>query len=59
MSREEFRHFNESTLSAMTVEHIRGKHDNFGWYNRHAKHPWFGQDKKTNALGLNSGIILM
>eukprot|EP01134_Creolimax_fragrantissima_P008433 CFRG8433T1 len=55
----EFKKFKPETLQALTVEHIRGKHDSFGWYNRHARHPWYGDKGDNEALGLNSGVILM
>ncbi|XP_050435898.1 glucoside xylosyltransferase 1 [Adelges cooleyi] len=48
-----WRHFtlmNSSQLAALVPEH---EDMNVGWYNRFAKHPYYGK------LGLNSGVMLM
>ncbi|XP_025416077.1 glucoside xylosyltransferase 1 [Sipha flava] len=48
-----WKHFslmNSSQLAAMVPEH---EDMNVGWYNRFAKHPYYGK------LGLNSGVMLM
>lgn len=63
---------NSSQLAAMVPEH---EDMNIGWYNRFAKHPYYGKlgkrlqtchkhiaDGDTNVfwyLGLNSGVMLM
>ncbi|GFG37561.1 hypothetical protein Cfor_09602 [Coptotermes formosanus] len=48
-----WRHFdlmNSSQMAALTLEH---EDPNTGWYNRFAKHPYYGR------LGVNSGVMLM
>ncbi len=45
-----FRLFNESQLAALAPEH---EDPNMGWYNRFARHPFYGK------MGLNSGVMLM
>ncbi|XP_021916719.1 glucoside xylosyltransferase 2 isoform X2 [Zootermopsis nevadensis] len=48
-----WRHFdlmNSSQIAALTPEH---EDPNTGWYNRFAKHPYYGH------LGVNSGVMLM
>jgi UDP-xylose:glucoside alpha-1,3-xylosyltransferase len=45
-----FEAFNQSQLAALASEH---EDANMGWYNRFARHPYYGQ------LGLNSGVMLM
>ncbi|XP_017020643.1 glucoside xylosyltransferase 2 [Drosophila kikkawai] len=45
-----FRKFNETQISALTPEH---ENENIGWYNRFARHPFYGR------LGVNSGVMLM
>lgn len=48
-----WRHFdlmNSSQMAALTPEH---EDPNTGWYNRFAKHPYYGR------LGVNSGVMLM
>lgn len=48
-----WRHFdlmNASQMAALTLEH---EDPNTGWYNRFAKHPYYGY------LGVNSGVMLM
>ncbi|KAH8294778.1 hypothetical protein KR018_002836, partial [Drosophila ironensis] len=45
-----FKKFNESQISALTPEH---ENENIGWYNRFARHPFYGR------LGVNSGVMLM
>lgn len=45
-----FKMFNNSQLAAMAPEH---EDRNAGWYNRFARHPFYGE------LGINSGICLM
>ncbi|XP_013103261.1 glucoside xylosyltransferase 1 isoform X2 [Stomoxys calcitrans] len=42
--------FNESQFAALTPEH---EDPNIGWYNRFARHPYYG------SLGVNSGVMLM
>lgn len=43
-------HFNSSQLAAMAPEHEEPR---IGWYNRFARHPYYGK------TGINSGIMLM
>lgn len=45
-----FGKFNESQIAALAPEH---ENANIGWYNRFARHPFYGQ------LGVNSGVMLM
>ncbi|XP_032597723.1 glucoside xylosyltransferase 2 isoform X2 [Drosophila grimshawi] len=45
-----FGKFNESQIAALTPEH---ENENIGWYNRFARHPFYGR------LGVNSGVMLM
>ncbi len=45
-----FKRFNETHLAALSPEH---EDPNMGWYNRFARHPYYGK------LGLNSGVMLM
>ncbi len=45
-----FEKFNSSQLAALTAEH---EEEFQGWYNRFARHPYYGK------LGLNSGVMLM
>ncbi|CAH2094587.1 unnamed protein product [Euphydryas editha] len=45
-----FRKFNDSQISAMTLE---DDNPNVSWYPRFAKHPFYGK------YGLNSGVMLM
>jgi UDP-xylose:glucoside alpha-1,3-xylosyltransferase len=45
-----FGNFNSSQLAALTPEH---EEEFQGWYNRFARHPYYGK------LGLNSGVMLM
>uniref|UniRef100_A0A6B2EA77 UDP-D-xylose:beta-D-glucoside alpha-1,3-D-xylosyltransferase n=1 Tax=Phlebotomus kandelakii TaxID=1109342 RepID=A0A6B2EA77_9DIPT len=45
-----FRQFNESQMVGLSPEH---EDVNVGWYNRFARHPFYG------PLGLNSGVMLM
>ncbi|XP_012257727.2 glucoside xylosyltransferase 1 [Athalia rosae] len=47
---DEFKKMNSSQLAALSPEH---EDPNTGWYNRFAKHPYYGK------LGVNSGIMLM
>ena len=47
---KQFKLFNESQLAALAPEH---EDPNMGWYNRFARHPYYGK------LGLNSGVMLM
>ncbi|XP_030371335.1 glucoside xylosyltransferase 1 isoform X2 [Scaptodrosophila lebanonensis] len=47
---EYFYKFNDSQLAALTPEH---ENENIGWYNRFARHPYYGR------LGVNSGVMLM
>ncbi|XP_017845714.1 glucoside xylosyltransferase 2 isoform X2 [Drosophila busckii] len=42
--------FNESQIAALAPEH---ESENIGWYNRFARHPFYG------PLGVNSGVMLM
>lgn len=43
-------HFNSSHLAAMAPEHEEPR---IGWYNRFARHPYYGK------TGINSGVMLM
>ncbi|XP_068155871.1 glucoside xylosyltransferase 2 [Drosophila tropicalis] len=45
-----FKKFNETQMAALTPEH---ESENIGWYNRFARHPFYGK------LGVNSGVMLM
>ena len=45
-----FAQFNSSQLAGLAPEH---EDANMGWYNRFARHPFYGK------LGLNSGVMLM
>lgn len=45
-----FGKFNDSQIAALAPEH---ENENIGWYNRFARHPFYGQ------LGVNSGVMLM
>ncbi|XP_066258133.1 glucoside xylosyltransferase 2 [Euwallacea similis] len=45
-----FQKFNRSQMAALAFEH---EDPNVGWYNRFAKHPYYGN------LGVNSGVMLM
>ncbi|XP_032296689.1 glucoside xylosyltransferase 2 isoform X2 [Drosophila virilis] len=45
-----FDKFNDSQIAALAPEHENG---NVGWYNRFARHPFYGE------LGVNSGVMLM
>lgn len=48
-----WRHFsrmNSSQMAALAPEH---EDPNVGWYNRFARHPYYGK------LGVNSGVMLM
>ncbi|XP_050303873.1 glucoside xylosyltransferase 2-like [Anthonomus grandis grandis] len=45
-----FDRFNKSQMAALAPEH---EELNIGWYNRFAKHPFYGK------LGVNSGVMLM
>jgi UDP-xylose:glucoside alpha-1,3-xylosyltransferase len=45
-----FSKFNASQVAAMSPEH---EDPNAGWYNRFARHPFYGK------LGVNSGVMLM
>ncbi|XP_056641310.1 glucoside xylosyltransferase 1 isoform X2 [Diorhabda carinulata] len=45
-----FHRFNSSQMAALAPEH---EDPNVGWYNRFAKHPYYGK------LGVNSGVMLM
>lgn len=45
-----FGQFNSTQLAALSPEH---EDPNVGWYNRFAKHPYYG------PLGVNSGVMLM
>ncbi|XP_002136434.3 glucoside xylosyltransferase 2 isoform X1 [Drosophila pseudoobscura] len=45
-----FKKFNDSQMAALTPEH---ENENIGWYNRFARHPFYGR------LGVNSGVMLM
>lgn len=42
--------FNSSHLAAMAAEHEEPR---IGWYNRFARHPYYGK------TGINSGVMLM
>lgn len=45
-----FNKFNASQIAGLSPEH---EDRNVGWYNRFARHPYYG------ALGVNSGVMLM
>lgn len=45
-----FIHFNSTQIAALSNE---SENENTGWYNRFARHPFYGK------LGLNSGVMLM
>ncbi|XP_017471989.1 PREDICTED: glucoside xylosyltransferase 2-like [Rhagoletis zephyria] len=45
-----FERFNASQFAALTSEH---EDENIGWYNRFARHPFYGR------MGVNSGVMLM
>ncbi|XP_035909729.1 glucoside xylosyltransferase 2 [Anopheles stephensi] len=45
-----FQNFNASQFAGMAPEH---EDTNAGWYNRFARHPYYGE------LGVNSGVMLM
>lgn len=45
-----FEKFNETQIAALSPEH---EDRNVGWYNRFARHPYYG------PLGVNSGVMLM
>ncbi|KAK6488235.1 glucoside xylosyltransferase 1-like isoform X1 [Huso huso] len=45
-----FREFNSTQIAAMAPEH---EEPNIGWYNRFARHPFYGK------TGINSGVMLM
>lgn len=45
-----FGHFNATQIAGLSPEH---EDKNVGWYNRFARHPFYG------ALGVNSGVMLM
>ncbi|XP_067946064.1 glucoside xylosyltransferase 2-like [Watersipora subatra] len=47
---DHFKHFNSSQLAAVAPEHESAS---AGWYNRFARHPYYGR------LGINSGVMLM
>ncbi|KAG5325665.1 GXLT1 xylosyltransferase, partial [Pseudoatta argentina] len=47
---DNFKKMNSSQLAALSPEH---EDPNTGWYNRFAKHPYYGK------LGVNSGVMLM
>ncbi|XP_023246784.1 glucoside xylosyltransferase 1 [Copidosoma floridanum] len=47
---DEFEKMNSSQLAALSPEH---EDPNTGWYNRFARHPYYGK------LGVNSGVMLM
>ncbi|XP_044579766.1 glucoside xylosyltransferase 1-like [Cotesia glomerata] len=47
---DEFKKMNSTQLAALSPEH---EDPNTGWYNRFAKHPYYGK------LGVNSGVMLM
>ncbi|XP_008216745.1 glucoside xylosyltransferase 1 [Nasonia vitripennis] len=47
---DEFKKMNNVQLAALSPEH---EDPNTGWYNRFAKHPYYGK------LGVNSGVMLM
>lgn len=63
-----FRKFNSTQLAALTPEH---EDPSMGWYNRFARHPYYGSMGKRKILlrtlheshmnipGLNSGVMLM
>lgn len=45
-----FKSFNSTQMAALSPEH---EDSNVGWYNRFARHPYYG------PLGVNSGVMLM
>lgn len=45
-----FEHFNGTQMVGLAAEHLDAS---VGWYNHHAKHPFYGE------LGVNSGVMLM
>ncbi|XP_052221186.1 glucoside xylosyltransferase 2-like isoform X2 [Dreissena polymorpha] len=45
-----FKSFNSSHMSALAIEH---EDKAIGWYNRFARHPYYGE------VGVNSGVMLM
>lgn len=45
-----FYRFNTTQFAALTAEH---EDENIGWYNRFARHPYYGK------TGVNSGVMLM
>lgn len=45
-----FKRFNASHIAGLSPEH---EDESIGWYNRFARHPFFGK------LGVNSGVMLM
>lgn len=45
-----FNEFNSTQLAGVSPE---GEDAPTGWYNKHARHPYYGE------LGINSGIMLM
>ncbi|XP_012286010.1 glucoside xylosyltransferase 1 [Orussus abietinus] len=47
---DEFKKMNSSQLAALSPEH---EDPHTGWYNRFARHPYYGK------LGVNSGVMLM
>ncbi|XP_017772638.1 PREDICTED: glucoside xylosyltransferase 2 [Nicrophorus vespilloides] len=47
---EHFNNMNSSQMAALAPEH---EDPNVGWYNRFARHPYYG------PLGVNSGVMLM
>ena len=47
---DKFNEMNSTQLAALSPEH---EDTNTGWYNRFAKHPYYGK------LGVNSGVMLM
>ncbi|XP_054289330.1 glucoside xylosyltransferase 1-like isoform X1 [Macrosteles quadrilineatus] len=47
---QHFHHMNSSQMAALAPEH---EDPNTGWYNRFARHPYYGK------LGVNSGVMLM
>lgn len=47
---EHFHKMNSSQMAALAPEH---EDPNVAWYNRFAKHPYYGK------LGVNSGVMLM
>lgn len=45
-----FKKFNSSQIAGLSPEH---EDKNVGWYNRFARHPFYG------PMGVNSGVMLM